>query len=240
MINIALITSYTAIIFALPFINNDFWYANLDQLSQVILLSMVVFINDIRCLKSFFITLLIYYGYVLLTDWYIEKFTIWQSAIECICFIWLLSYQLYKNYDIPSDNISTTEVCLIAYKPKRFKQYIVSLFGKNLSCIGCIIGDKVYHISSHSPTMKEYNLTDKDWSNYIIINTHYPADNVKHIIPELMKQKARQPNTLFLKINCLLSLQPLLDILPDKWHYKGEVLPSIYLSKRIWHESKRG
>ena len=81
--------------------------------------------------------------------------------------------------------------------------------------------------------MREYNISDKNWENYIIINTHYPADKVKYIIPELMRQKALTYKLLWLRLNCLLSMQPLLDILPDKWQYRGEVLPSIYFRSRI-------
>jgi len=182
--------------------------------------------------KTVLLSLFIYNIYVAIT----ALFTIEASVITIISELFLLvsfvCLQINKKYNYSNDIFYKEYVSLLFYKPKSFKQYLLSLFGYPVSSFGMYINDKFYHLSWKSKTV----VATEDFINtddYIIVRTKTRCDKVSFLIPELLKQKARQPKTLYLRLNCLRCFKEILGLLEDKWHYKGEVLPSIYLRKRL-------
>lgn len=157
---------------------------------------------------------------------------------ENIIFLMMIVYQANKNYILESDAISKSTVCLIFYKPQTFKQYINAIFGLSFASVGVIIGNKKYNLEYGKSTIQEHkvyrNIVKK---HYLVVDTGVPISKVSDVIPELLQQKARQPQTLYLRYNCLRSLKPVLNKLGRKWEYKGDVFPSIYL-KRVLNDGR--
>lgn len=148
--------------------------------------------------------------------------------------IFLVIYVAYIKLisNVKTQEINPKNVCLVFYRPKTFKQYLLSMFGLNVSSSGVIIGNKLYQMRYEAKTLQEREYT-KNYINkkYLVIDTGFKIKNLKGKWREdLISQKARQPKTLWIRLNCLRSLGVVLNQIPN-FHYKGEVLPSIYLLK---------
>jgi len=94
---------------------------------------------------------------------------------------------------------------------------------------GLKIGKYIYRFRRNKPTMQRLGF--KNNKDCEIIDTGYPVSMINESdITKLLKQKARQPKTLWLRCNCLRSHKHILNKLKG-YEYKGEVLPSIYLRR---------
>ncbi len=148
--------------------------------------------------------------------------------IQTILLVYIMLTKLILN--IKSDKINKKNVCIVFYRPKTFKQYLLSIFGLNVASSGLLIGNKLYQMRYENTTLQERDYTNKYiYSKYLVINTKFPISQLKgEWESELLKQKARQPKTFWLRFNCLRSLKAVLNQIPN-YRYIGEILPSIYL-----------
>ena len=208
-------------------------------------------INDVLlCLMFFYLikssnyealsvccVMILYKFYIMFTDFFMIEKVMLIVYIENIILILFVIFQSSKDYNVDSDEISKNTVCLVFYKPKTFKQYITSTLGLPFSSVGAIIKSNIYIMEYGKSTIQEKKYDeDKIKERYLVIDTKVNVKDVQNIIPFLLKQRARQFKTLYLRYNCLRGLIPLLNIMGYKWKYRGEVFPSIYLKKRINNE----
>lgn len=211
------------------------------SLIKLIMLQLI-YISSIGCMwadpknrraKTMLMILSIYYIYSLFTFCFFPESSETRLIIEVVVFVMFSSYHMSKPYEIKSDDIDKSHVCLVFYKPKYIWQYISSLFGYSVSSFGMIIGDDLYQLRKNKQTIQRCKYTKKHIEdNYLILNTKYTILKIsKKDIDILLEQTARQPKTLFIRINCLRSFKHVLNKIKG-YEYNGEVLPSIYL-KRI-------
>ena len=159
------------------------------------------------------------------------KFFSFTSIIINTFLFYCLFCKIISN--IKSDKINKNHVCIIFYQNlTKFKQYVVSSPGINVASAGLLIGNKIYRIVKDKKYLFKENYTKNYiYSNYLVIDTGFSISSLKgDWESEILKQKARQPGTFWLRLNCLRSLKPVLNQI-DNFKYQGEVLPSIYLLK---------
>lgn len=90
---------------------------------------------------------------------------------------------------------------------------------------GLKLGGYVYRFKRDMSTMQKVKFKPCDCE---IIKTGYKSSIItKEDIELLLKQKARQPKTLWLRYNCLRSHRHILNKMSG-YEYKGEISPSIY------------
>ena len=208
----------------------------LDQLQKILLVCSIFYLAKRPSTETLsVITVIIMYQlYLFISMIFIPIKPDYLFFTENILFLSLVYFQAGKRYKIPSDKISRTTVCLIFYRPETIRQYINSVFGLAFASVGAIINNKVYILQYGKSTVQCRKFDESHIKeHYLVIDTKVPNRKVRNIIPELLKQKARQPKTLYLRYNCLRSLKPLLNEMGRPWRYKGEVLPSIYLERII-------
>lgn len=153
-------------------------------------------------------------------------------AIEITALCIFLNYQLRKKYVYHTDNINPENVCIIFYKPLTFFDYLKSLVGAPVSSCGLLMGNIVYRFK-YSSNMIEMVYLHNEHRDYIIIDTGCRRCEVEYLLPRLTTMKARRWQTCFFRLNCLLALRPILDKIGGKWQYKGDLLPSIYIMRRL-------
>lgn len=140
---------------------------------------------------------------------------------------------IYLCFVLKSDKLNKNNVCLVFYKPKRnFYKFIKNLCNGCLFSSGLVIGNKLYQMRKENKTLQERDYTEEYISNkYLIIDTKF---NISSLCGDyrdnLLKQKARQLKTLFIRKNCLRSLRFVLNQIKG-FEYKGEILPILYLIK---------
>jgi len=168
---------------------------------------------------------------IALIDWqisYISPLTFWLYNLS------LFSSGLYLSFKrfIKGDALNKKTICFGFYKPKNLKQTIISLPSQPVSSFAMFLGDKGYQLKKNAKTMQEIKFNSEEIKHkYIIIDTGCPISKVtKSDIKLLLKQKARQPQTLWLRLNCLRSFKPILNKL-EGYEYEGELLPTWYLNK---------
>jgi hypothetical protein len=135
--------------------------------------------------------------------------------------------------NIQSDKINKKNVCIVFYQNlKNIQQYTISMFGLNVASAGLILGDDLFQLRKEFNTIQKLTYTeDYIYSKYIVIDTGFPISELKGDWEcELLKQKARQPRTLWFRLNCLNTLEFVINQIPD-YKFKYETLPSIYLLK---------
>lgn len=148
--------------------------------------------------------------------------------IENIFMYYFFFVRIISN--IKSDKINKQNVCLIFYYPRHLKQFVLAMPGINVASAGLILGDDLFQLRKEFNTIQKLTYTeDYIYSKYLVINTGFPISELKgDWESELLKQKARQPKTLWLRLNCLRSLRFVLNQI-ENFKYKGEILPCIYL-----------
>lgn len=204
---------------------NSFWlcYWLMSKRKQV-------FISVISCH-------MLYCGYVFATNLLGIPYNEILTIFEIFIFFCLCNYQLFKIYDIESNEISENNVYLIFYKPKNFKNYVYSLFGLPVSSMGIVINNNVYVLKRNRVHPQKYPLDKIDLSNFIVINTgDKVTEKIEKSAVELLKMKSKSIYTFNLRINCVKVLLPVINNLHYKWHYRPfsfDFIPSVYLSRRI-------
>ena len=134
---------------------------------------------------------------------------------------------------IKSDELNSENVCLIFYKPKKLKQFLLSVFGLSYSSAGLVIGGRIYQMRYEAGALQEIPFKDGTEEylreKYLIIDTGFKSCDLRgDWRSELLSQRARQARTLYLRFNCLRSLRFVLNQIPG-FKYYGEVFPCLYL-----------
>lgn len=136
-----------------------------------------------------------------------------------------------NKYSLKSDKINKSNVMLAFYKSKTFFQ---KLKGKICS-MTLIIGDYLYQFRRGEKFIKKRTYT-KEYlkEKYILKDTGFKVKDLKGNWEEnLLKQKARDWDRLFIRLRCVKAFKVVLNQLPKKWNYKiGDFLSSIYLRRR--------
>lgn len=136
---------------------------------------------------------------------------------------------------IKSDELNSENVCLIFYKPKKLKQFLLCVFGLSYSSAGLVIGGRIYQMRYEAGALQEIPFKDGTEEylreKYLIIDTGFKSCDLRgDWRSELLSQRARQARTLYLRFNCLRSLRFVLNQIPG-FKYYGEVFPCLYLSR---------
>lgn len=135
---------------------------------------------------------------------------------------------------IKSDEVDDENVSIIFYKPKKIKQFLLSMFGLSYSSAGLVINRNIYQMRYEEKTLQKVPFkkdTEKYLKEkYLIINTGFKWKDLKGDWEgNLLSQSARQRRTLYLRFNCLRSLRFVLNQIPN-YEYKHEyIFPCIYL-----------
>lgn len=153
-------------------------------------------------------------------------------AVEIAVLCLLLQYEIQKKYDYHTDTRNEQNVCIIFYKPLTFFEYIKSLIGAPISSCGLLLGNDVYRFRYSSSMIEKVDFAHEH-REYIIIDTGTPTSVIEPLLPDLMATKARSWQTCFFRLNCLLALKPILSKIGGKWQYRGDLLPSIYIMRRL-------
>lgn len=150
--------------------------------------------------------------------------------IENIFMYYFFFCRIISN--IKSDKINKKNVCLIFYYPKKPKQFVLAMPGINVASAGLVMGKFALKLEKDFDTLQKSTYTeDYIYSKYLVIDTGFPISELKgDWESELLKQKARQPRTLWFRLNCLNTLEFVINQIPD-YKFKYETLPSIYLLK---------
>lgn len=159
------------------------------------------------------------------------KFFSFTSIIVNTFMLYCLFGKVISN--IKSHKINENNVCLIFYrKLKTVKQCNVSLPGITAASAGLIISKDLFQVRKEFNTVQKLSYTeDYIYSNYLVIDTGFPISELKgDWESELLKQKARQLRTLWARLNCLNTLEFIINQIPG-YKFKYATLPSIYLLK---------
>lgn len=166
----------------------------------------------------------------------VATFNIFTPSIIVACEVLILcsflNYELRKKYIYHNDVINPENVCIVFYKPLTFFDYLKSLVGAPISSCGLLMGNIVYRFK-YSSNMIEMVYLHAEHRDYIVIDTGCRRCEVEYLLPNLLSTKARRWKTCFFRLNCLLALRPILDKIGGKWQYKGDLLPSIYIMRRL-------
>jgi len=133
--------------------------------------------------------------------------------------------------------INKKNVNLIFYKPRTLFQKFKASFGYPVCSMGLLIGDYAYRFRKGHKYLQEIFCDDDErlMKKYFVIDSKFPVNKLKgEWRRELLQQKARQFDRLWIRLRCVKSLKYVLNQLPSKWHYKGDLLASVYLRKRTW------
>ena len=142
---------------------------------------------------------------------------------------------IYLCCVLKSDKLNKNNVCLVFYRPKRnFYKFIKNLCNGCLFSSGLVIDDKLYQMRKENTTLQERDYTEEYISNkYLIIDTKFSVKSLYGDYKDyLLKQKARQLKTFFVRKNCLRSLRFVLQQIKG-FEYKGEILPILYLLRLL-------
>ena len=152
----------------------------------------------------------------------IVQYSFFLFCLFCKCF----SY-------IKSDEINDDNVCIIFYKPKKIKQFLLSIFGLSYSSAGLVINRHIYQMRYEAQTLQEIPFKEGTEEylreKYLIVDTGFKYKDLKGNWKEnLLSQSARQKATWNLRFNCLRSLRFVLNQIPG-YKYRGEIFPRLYL-----------
>lgn len=198
-----------------------FFIVDYSKKSEAISIILVISMHKILCILCICI-----FGYI----------NLHVLSVLAIVFFFFTMFQVYKKYDYISDEYNSDYVYLIFYKPVTLRQWFISLFGCPFAGMASVINGKVYKLMYGSGNIV---CTDIDMEHlkehYYIINTRVLAKDVKHVTNDLLQGTAYNEKLFNMRLNCVLSQQALLGLLPYKWHlkYRLDFLPSYYLAKRV-------
>ena len=185
---------------------------------------------------SVFCATLIEVGYYAITyyfNFYLDYKLI--CILELLLTSFFIYFQFKKKYKFESSDVNSKNVCLGFYKVKSFSQIFKSS-GAYPVCSMCLfINNKMYRYQRAGKTLQERDYT-KEYveKSYIVIDTGFKSKKLKgDWRTELLKEKARDYDRLWLRFRCVKSLKYVLKQLPKKWRYEfTDLLSSIYLIKR--------
>jgi hypothetical protein len=198
--------------------------------------SVYCFANKPR-IKRVFLVFCIYYIYIFFSEILFQSVPPWLPTIELIVFTWFATYEFYSVVEVKS-SYNSKNICLAFYRPKKMGQYFLSLFGRPVSSFGIICDGYIYQMVYGKSTLQKRVWNKDEQNHYVIINTKQKVSK-KHReeLEKTLKFRARTIETFGLRLNCLRAFKKFLKTMPKKWHYRSEVLPSLYLS-RILNEDE--
>lgn len=143
----------------------------------------------------------------------------------------------FRTYNYNSGKINKKNICLLFKKPVKLSEYIHSFFGAPCSSFSMLAG-ALYTSRYKCSTIQKEKYTDYYvYKNYIVIDTGVPVSSIdERYFEDVLKQKSRQPKTLFLRYNCLRSFRFILNQLKG-YEYRGELFPCLYL-RRIYKNAR--
>jgi len=146
-------------------------------------------------------------------------------------FFYFTIYQALKRYNFKSDRYNSKYVYLAFYKPQNLKQYIISLFGSPFAGMASIIKGKVYKLDKGKGVIAahELDLTHIK-KHYVLIRTDCTNNKTGKAVSGLKQSTAYNTELLNMRLNCVKSQKPLLDILGYRYKLKGflSFLPGIF------------
>lgn len=84
---------------------------------------------------------------------------------------------------IKSDELNSENVCLIFYKPKKLKQFLLSVFGLSYSSAGLVIGGRIYQMRYEAGALQEIPFKDGTEEylreKYLIIDTGFKSCDLR-------------------------------------------------------------
>ena len=214
---------------------SEWWATNFIQIEIVLMAAFGWLVLEFKANRikwsSIFCIMTIHAIIVLSCDWYISymnnfNFTLYYTILLLLC----LSQEL-KNYNIESDKINRKNVCHLFRKPRTFIQFLTSLFGAPTCSFGSLIGD-LFQLRRGYKTIQRIKCKDSYIEeNYYVKDTGYPISKIsQEDINILLEQRARQPNTLWLRLNCLRSFRHILNQIPG-YECNKQILPSMFLRR---------
>jgi len=220
----------------------DFWQIKVyDDFIDTLILAQIIVINGLwfyaynektLMTRSVCVSYMYYSVYNLLATLFFVQTEYSVIYNTCLFFV-LVNYQVYKSYSLPNDKINPENVCLAFYKPKTFWQYTLSLFGSPVSSPCLILGDKNYRLSKTeiNPIIDNNEISE----DYAILDTGVKiTEEIIEAAKLIKNQPVRNFSSLYLRLNCVRILKPVLSEMPRKWRYRFmDWLPAIYLSRRL-------
>ena len=201
-------------------------------LMDIVLYTIVYRELDVKYFKTraFVIFTLVDYFFTFLNLVFVVNESIYYY-VQCF-FLFFFLYCKCFSY-IKSDEINDDNVCIIFYKPKKIKQFLLSIFGLSYSSAGLVINRHIYQMRYEAETLQEIPFKEgtKEYlrEKYLIIDTGFKYKDLKGNWKEnLLSQSARQKATWNLRFNCLRSLRFVFNQIPG-YKYHGEIFPCLYL-----------
>jgi len=99
----------------------DDWFYIIQSQTEIFLMSSIAYYicpNDYKA-KSVLMSVMLYNGYILSTDWAMLNVTPLQWFCEILLFSLLAIFQIIKNYDLQSDAFNHDNVFILFYRPKK-------------------------------------------------------------------------------------------------------------------------
>lgn len=181
-------------------------------------------------LKALNVLFIIDLFFCLLNDIYEVDYSTYYTiqSLFLLFFLYCKCFSYMKSDEINDDN-----VCIIFYKPKKIKQFLLSIFGLSYSSAGLVINRHIYQIRYEAETLQEIPFKEGTEEylreKYLIVDTGFKYKDLKGNWKEnLLSQSARQKATWNLRFNCLRSLRFVLNQIPG-YKYHGEIFPCLYL-----------
>ena len=211
----------------IDFIAEYFFYVSMISimLANYIFLDTKYFI-----LKALNVLFIIDLFFCLLNDIYEVDYSTYYT-IQSLFLLFFLYCKCFSY--IKSDEINDDNVCIIFYKPKKIKQFLLSIFGLSYSSAGLVINRHIYQMRYEAQTLQEIPFKEGTEEylkeKYLIVDTGFKYKDLKGNWKEnLLSQSARQKATWNLRFNCLRSLRFVLNQIPG-YKYHGEIFPCLYL-----------
>lgn len=221
---------------------SDWFYIVQAQVEVCVLsaLAYAVCPHDTKA-KSVLLSLLLYNTYVLLTDWAMPYVSLTQWVLEILLFSAFAVYQVTKRYDLPSDKYNSENVLLAFYKPKTLRDYFITLFGQTGASMSIMAGGNWYMFKRNRTTLVRLKVHKCKLCDYVLVDTGLKVtENRIQDLDLLIGQKARRPQSLFMRCRCVMVFKDFLDKQGDGWKPKGlDFLPSAYMLRRVNGSSKR-
>ncbi|MCK5600845.1 hypothetical protein KAR91_03190, partial [Candidatus Pacearchaeota archaeon] len=197
---------------------NQLYYDSLSRL-EILLISLFAYqVCSGHFAKSILYTLTAYSGYVLLTDWYFDYVSLTQWFVEIVLFSTLALFQMLKNYSLEGDALSKENIVLAFYKPKNYKEYLVTLLGSSVSSMSIISGDNWYMFKRKKSTLQCIPLSRYKFDNYVLIDTGVKISNHSTtLLNSLIGTKASDIKSFYFRCKCVFTFKDLLESLGSKW-----------------------
>jgi hypothetical protein len=117
-----------------------------------------------------------------------------------------------------------------------WKRLKIKLFKLEVSSMLLCINGCPYTLRHSEQTVQKEILWGIDYieSKYIVIDTGFKASDLKEgWEKELLSQKARALDSLFMRHRCVRSAKCILNQLDKKWHYRfGDMFVNLYYKRR--------